>query len=90
MTRETRQYLSRIRKAQDAILNGKANKGTSLHVDVALDDDDDRTVITVYAHSGRYSDDRKCESANLWFGLYTTEEMEAELAECSKLIGVTI
>jgi hypothetical protein len=92
MTRETRQYLSRIRKAQDAILNGKANKEASLQCIVSTDlEEGKRAIITVYAHcTPDQNGDRPCESAHIWFGLYSTEEMEAELAECSKLIGITI
>lgn len=92
MTRETRHYLSRIRKAQDAILNGKANNGVTLHCAVSTDiNEDGRASITVYAHGSEDANgERQCESAHLWFGLFTTEEMEAELAECSKLIGITI
>jgi len=91
MTRETRKYLSRVRKAQDAILNGKntSEKKASLEVDCSLSCNTNEPLITLYAHLNEHTECVACEAAHIW-PWYTAEEIEAQLSKVSQLIGYEI
>lgn len=89
MTRETRQYLSRVRKAQDAIMNHKATDGASLAVECDIYSDGVTPIITVSAWLNKGSKLIKSAYAHFW-PAYSVEEFEADLAKCSQVIGYEI
>lgn len=91
MTRETRQYLSRVRNAQDAILNHKnsSENKASLEVIASTSSITGDPTISVCAHLHEDVDCIASEYANIW-PWRTAEEIEKELAAVSKLIGFTI
>ena len=91
MTQEFRQYLSRLRKAQDAILNHKnsSEKKASLGVTASTSRSTGEPTISVCAHLHEDVDCIASEYAQIW-PWHTAEEIEKELAAVSKLIGFTI
>ena len=86
MTREFRQYLSRIRKAQDAILNRKNNseKSASLSLEVTHSPNTNDDVINVWGH---LSEGVKCLAVKSATIASFNHQIEEQLAEVSKLIG---
>lgn len=89
MRQETKQYLSRVRKAQDAILNGKntSKKSASLSLEVTKAPFSNENVINVW---GYLSDGTDCLAVKNATIASFNPKADEELAEVSALIGYPI
>ncbi len=80
-------FVNRIRKAQDTILNGETDKNASLSMWTGFESG--RPFVTVFAH-GISGGAHVSESARIWPGFLPAEQTEEELAKCSGVIGYEI
>jgi len=91
MRQELKKIVSRVRKAQDAILNGKnTDRTASLSIDADWSTWIDKPYIIIWAHN--HHEPNQCTAAEeLLFNEYTTpEEAEERLKVLSEVIGYEI
>lgn len=86
-SKEFRNIITRVRKAQDAIVSGKALDETSLHCDVCNYAYAKCIDINAYQHEGSKIKNKAYATIFAWT---PREEIETQLAEISNVIGITI